>query len=82
MSDWKIELGPGTLAGEVLQAQQIWNRLSKPARAAIEAAYPEWEVLAHGNTMGALKRHGFVEYEHGWRLTDAGKRVAKWNVDQ
>lgn len=86
MSDWKIELGREVpLITEVLEAQQIWKRLSKPARKAVAAAYTTNRfVYAHPLTIKALERHGFVVgiaySSHMAALTDAGKRVAKWNV--
>jgi hypothetical protein len=82
MSDWKIEVIKADrevpLLAEVLIAQQIWKRLSKASRAAVEHGYKHGLVDAHGNTMAALERHGFMHSD--CRLTEAGKRVAKWNV--
>ena len=83
MSDWKIELGREVpLLAEVLEAQQIWKRLSKPARTALAAAMTEnILVYAHPLTIKALERHGFVvAAAHSSRiavLTDAGRQMAK-----
>jgi hypothetical protein len=87
VSDWKIGIGPEPvpLIAEVLNAQSIWRMLSKPARAAIEAATKEnILVYAHPLTIKSLERHGFVvgtAYSSRTAvLTDAGRAVAKWNV--
>jgi len=84
MSDWKIEMQTREgvpLLAEVLIAQRIWKRLSKPAQTAVRQLAEEVEPSVHPNTMHALARHGFVEWdEDGWNLTDAGKRVAKWSA--
>ena len=83
MSDWKIELRPRsgtTLLGEVLMAQSIWKRLSKPARAAVEQLANGVQPTVHPNTMHALSRRGFVTWDQTYSLTDAGRRVAKWNT--
>jgi hypothetical protein len=52
--------------------------LTKPARAAVEAAYPDGPVIGHPLTLNALERHGFMT--GNVRLTDAGKACARWNV--
>lgn len=79
MSDWKIELGREVpLLAEVLQAQQVWKRLTKHQRAAVEHGYRHGLVDAHVNTLASLERHGFMHRD--CRLTDAGKRVAKWSA--
>lgn len=91
MSDWRIDLAPTAegqpLFVDVLNAQAIWKCLSKPAQAAVEAAYPDGRVVGHAGTVSSLLRHGFVEWEDadpssntGWHLTDAGRAVAKWCV--
>lgn len=97
MSDWKIGLNPAPPGGsgywvvDVMNAQMAWRRLSKPAREAVEAAYPDGELRAHPNTVRALERHGFItmpdqHIPHGYQveafgfLTDAGKAVARWCV--
>lgn len=83
MSDWKIELQPREgvpLLAEVLIAQRIWKRLSKPAQTAIQQLADGAELTAHPNTMHGLHRHGFVTWDQTWSLTDAGKRVAKWSA--
>lgn len=83
MSDWKIGLTPQasektpTIIGP-LTALIAWKRLTKPMRAAVEAAYPDGLVKCHPNTLYALERHGFVRFNTS--LTDAGKAVAKWCV--
>jgi len=82
MSDWKIDLdgdaAPCSLASEILTALVAWDRLTKASRAAVEHGYRHGLVDAHVNTMAALERHGFMHPD--CRLTDAGKRVAKWNM--
>jgi len=88
MSDWKIGLTPAATKGAPvilgpLTALMAWKRLSKPARAAVEAAYPDGPVVAHPLTIAALHRHGFVvggNWEGLVGLTEAGKAVAKWCV--
>jgi hypothetical protein len=84
---WRIEIGTGTnrvLLGEILTAQSAWGRLTKAAREAVEAAYPDGEVEAHPLTINALERHGFLvptDFETRFGvLTEAGKAVAKWCV--
>jgi hypothetical protein len=88
VSDWKITLdssGPYSALAivDVLTAQWAWQRLSKPARAAVEAAYPDRPIRAHHQTRDALTRHGFTAWDNAaqdWLLTEAGKAVAKWCV--
>lgn len=84
MTGWKVELGESTsILSEVLQAQEAWRRLSKPARAAVEQMLSGGEPTAHGNTLHGLERHGFIEWDgYAYHLTEAGKRVAKWNREQ
>lgn len=69
-----------------LTAVAAWKRLSKPARAAVAAAYPDHCLSAHRNTLAALRAHGFTEcpFPTGCKipcqrpvLTEAGKAVAK-----
>jgi hypothetical protein len=71
-----------------LVARQYWKKLSKPAREAVLAAYPDHCLTAHRNTLAALRSHGFTECPFPaackvpcWRpvLTEAGKAIAKWN---
>jgi hypothetical protein len=84
MSDWTIGLaeapGKHLLITDFLTARWAWKRLSKPARAAVEAAYPDGPVVGHPLTLNALERHGFMT--GNVRLTDAGKAVARWNVSK
>jgi hypothetical protein len=88
MSDWKIGLTPATaeLTPSILgplTAQLAWRRLTKPARAAVEEMTRSGGYAAHPNTMHALRRHGFVEWDSDfevWHLTEAGAAVAKWMV--
>lgn len=84
MRNWKIGLtldatkGTPVIMG-VLTALMAWKRLSEPAKAAVEVAYPDGRVSAHGNTISALHRHGFIERELGlWYLTPAGREVYRW----
>lgn len=86
MSDWKIEavkadpenIGTHDLLVSFLECDRAWKRLSKPARAAVEAAYPDGVVSAHYNTMDALERHGFMDAAA--RLTPAAREVVRWMV--
>jgi hypothetical protein len=88
VSDWKIGLTPATTKGAPvilgpLTALMAWKRLSKPAREAVEAAYPDGAVKCHSLTRDSLTRHGFAAWDNAaqdWLLTDAGKAVAKWNM--
>lgn len=83
---WRVELGESAgLFVEVLQAQEAWRRLSKPARAAVLQADRGETPTCHANTLHALERHGFVVWDTDarmYRMTEAGKRVAKWNREQ
>lgn len=81
---WRVEIGTEKqpLIAEVLNAQAIWKKLSKPAREAVLAAYPDSWVGAPPATARALERHGFVEHHKSTgliTLTEAGKAIAKWN---
>lgn len=89
MSDWKIEvvkadpenIGTHDLLVSFLTCSNAWKRLSKPARAAVEAAYdPDHQgvVDAHVNTLASLERHGFIHPD--CRLTDAAREVVRWVV--
>lgn len=88
MTEWRISLAEnpnGSLPiWGVLSAQLAWKRLSKPARDAVEAAYPDGAVTTHPLTLKALNRHGFVECGHhtnyAYVLTEAGRECARWNV--
>jgi len=88
MSDWKIGLTPATTKGAPvilgpLTALMAWKRLSKPAREAVEAAYPDGVVKGHWRTHASLERHGFVAWDNAAQacvLTEAGKAVAKWCI--
>lgn len=94
MSDWKIEavkadpenIGTHDLLISFIECDRAWRRLSKPARAAVEAAYTGHNqvVDAHPLTVKALERHGFliaVAYSSRLgHLTSAGREVAKWCV--
>jgi hypothetical protein len=87
MSDWKIGLTPQTTKGTPtiigpLTALMAWKRLSKPARAAVDTAYPDGWIVCHPLTRKSLQRHGFIIRDHptGWHLSDAGRAVAKWCV--
>ena len=93
MSDWKIEVTKAkaedvtthALLVDFLTSHHAWKRLSKPARAAVTAAYTEnILVYAHPLTIKSLERHGFVvgtAYSSRTAvLTDAGRAVAKWMV--
>jgi hypothetical protein len=99
VSDWKIEatkakaedITTHDVLVSFLASSAAWKRLSKPARAAVEAAYPDGEVRAHPNTIKALARHGFIDMpkQHipfGYQteafgfLTEAGKAVVRWCV--
>jgi len=87
MSDWKIGLsdepGKHLLIADFLTARWAWKRLSKPAREAVEAAYPDGAVEGHWRTHASLERHGFVAWDNAAQactLTEAGKAVAKWCV--
>lgn len=84
---WRIELADTNddmPLVTVIKAQAIWKRLSKAAQEAVEAAYPDGAVHASGNTLAALRRHGFIDcgYHTNYAavLTDAAKAIAKWNV--
>src|SRR5207302_1429275 len=67
VSDWKISLESVDrdihLLGVVANAQEAWSRLTRPARVAVEAAYPDGAVKAHANTKRALWKHGFIDYD-------------------
>lgn len=81
MTDWKVEIGPGNLLSEVLESQEAWRRLSLVGRAAVEQMLSGEEPTAHGNTLHALERHGFIEWTgYAYQMTEAGRRVAKWCV--
>jgi hypothetical protein len=88
VSDWKIGLTPTTTKGTpvilgILTALMAWKRLSKPAQAAVRAAYPDGPIRAHGRTRDSLTLHGFAAWDNAaqdWLLTEAGKAVAKWCV--
>lgn len=76
---WRVEIGPNSthLLVEVLNAQSIWRKLTKPAQAAVQAAYPDGVVKAHWRTKRALWKHGFIDYDAraDGVLTEAGKAV-------
>jgi hypothetical protein len=88
VSDWKIGLTPATTKGTpvilgILTALMAWKRLSKPAQAAVRAAYPDKPIRAHSRTRDSLTLHGFAAWDNtaqDWLLTEAGKAVAKWCV--
>jgi len=91
MSDWKIEVRKvkaedvttHALLVDFLESTRAWKRISKDARDAVAAAYPDGVVDAHPNTMRALWRHGFVvsgNWHEAIVLTEAGKAAAKWCV--
>lgn len=90
MSDWAIKavkadpgnIGTHDLLVSFITCTQAWRRLSKPARAAVEAAYPDGVVEAHPLTMRALERHGFIDGLPGfdYNLTPAGREVYRWAV--
>lgn len=91
MSDWTIDLerraGVAMAHGllvDFLGASWAWKHLSKPARAAVEAAYPDGRVEGHPLTLRALERHGFTYPVTGGlldrKLTEPGKTVARWMV--
>ena len=80
---WRIRLAhdgeePGLAILGVLTAQLAWKRLSKPARKAVEDAYPDGLVDAHPNTLTSLEAHGFMYPD--CRLTEAGKACSRWNL--
>ena len=85
MTDWKIEvvkadpenIGTHDLLVSFLTCSNAWKRLSKAARAAVEAAYPDGSVHCHPATLHSLRAHGFVE---GWSLTPAAREVVRWMV--
>lgn len=81
---WRVEIGTEKqpLIAEVLNAQAIWKKLSKPAREAVLAAYPDKGVRGHPHTRDSLTLHGFAAWDNAaqdWLLTEAGKAIAKWN---
>ena len=90
---WRIRLAhdgeePGLAILGVLTAQLAWKRLSKPARKAVEDAYPDGQVKGHPLTLTALSVHGFIEIayvaeadtNYAMVLTEAGKHCARWNL--
>jgi len=88
MSQWAIGLNPppggrGYWIADAMNAQLAWKRLSRSARAAVGAAYPDRPIRAHHQTRDSLTRHGFAAWDNDaqdWLLTDAGKAVAKWCI--
>lgn len=62
MSDWKIQavkadpesIGTHDLLLSFIECDRAWRRLSKPARAAVEAAYPDAWIVCHPLTRKAL----------------------------
>lgn len=77
---WKIELGgDAPLLSEVLQAQAIWRKLTVNQQAAMRRAYPDGRVVAHPLTLNALERHGLMTGEP--KLTDAGRIIVRWNLE-
>lgn len=81
---WRVEIGTEKqpLIAEVLTAQAIWKKLSKPAREAVLAAYPDKGVRGHSRTRDSLTLHGFAAWDNAaqdWLLTEAGQAIAKWN---
>lgn len=82
---WRVEIGTeeASLIAEVLNAQAIWKKLSKPAREAVLAAYRrDGQVRGHWATHASLERHGFIAWDNAAQaciLTEAGKAIAKWN---
>lgn len=77
---WKIELGgDAPLLSEVLQAQAIWRKLTAKQRVAMLDGYKHGLVDAHIHTMASLEGHGLMHTD--CRLTDAGRIIVRWNLE-
>lgn len=77
---WKVELGKDVpLLVECLQAQTIWKQLTAKQQTAMRRAYPDSRVVAHPLTLNALERHGLMTGEP--KLTDAGRIIVRWNLE-
>jgi hypothetical protein len=91
VSTWKIEavkadpsdVTTHQMLVSYLESSRAWRRLTKPARRVVEEMTRTASAVGHPNTMHALRRHGFVDWDReleGWYLTEAGAAVAKWMV--
>lgn len=80
---WRVELGdkPIHLLAEIIQARQVWKRLTKPMQAAVAKAYPDDPIVCAWKTRDALTLHGFAAWDNqaqDWLLTPAGREVYRW----